>query len=370
MSASVLSRTLQSITDIKAQELEKKRRAYEDRKREVLNSTENKDEDSIARVSFLLSILKKNDPSFSTYDNLTNLERWLLQARYNPSVPDAMLDSYEKQIRSSLDFQSRRLNLADLYSRLLAEWLNPSTSVNEEATVDNNSSLDESFEMVENNRLQQLREKFEAVVFTPLETDEVEIDKYLHDLFQGDTHLKALNRMRKGIETYGDRAMENHTPFDERTLRWCIKGLLNNDLLNDEKKTMLQIFLDDAVVLLEMANVLNMRWVDIRNWSWDSGETGMPVEPRRQLNGKFRTMMHEDVLQAILLHYIGMTWSVYIKSTLSDVIRYTSIWKHQTRVAQDDCDRRQYYGLDDGLASGSNLEQERQQTYREDYFLS
>jgi hypothetical protein len=53
--------------------------------------------------------------------------------------------------------------------------------------------------------------------------------------------------------------------------------------------------------------MLNMKYKDLKNWSWDAGDAGMPVEPRRQLNGKYRIMMDEDVLQALLLHYIGVT---------------------------------------------------------------
>ena len=72
-------------------------------------------------------------------------------------------------------------------------------------------------------------------------------------------------------------------------------------------------------------DVLNMKMADIKNWQWDAGEEGLPVEPRRQLNGKYRIMMDEDILDAIFLHYVGMTWNVGMKTILCDVARYTGI---------------------------------------------
>lgn len=46
----------------------------------------------------------------------------------------------------------------------------------------------------------------------------------------------------------------------------------------------------DKVVLAEIVDVPNMRYVDLESWSWDADE-GIPVAPRRQLNGKYRVVM-------------------------------------------------------------------------------
>jgi hypothetical protein len=84
------------------------------------------------------------------------------------------------------------------------------------------------------------------------------------------------------------------SPFDEKTLVWSLKGLLNNDLLKDEKKAILEEFLKDDVARGEICDVLNMQHADIKNWSWEVGGEGLPVEPRKQLNGKVRIMMDEE----------------------------------------------------------------------------
>jgi hypothetical protein len=82
------------------------------------------------------------------------------------------------------------LDLAALYSRLLTEWLGSANHGADEAALDDTDSLDGSLEIIQKDRLKQLKDKFEAVVFTPQETDEVEIDNYLFGLFAGDNGEK------------------------------------------------------------------------------------------------------------------------------------------------------------------------------------
>lgn len=62
--------------------------------------------------------------------------------------------------------------------------------------------------------------------------------------------------------------------------------------MSDLKKNTLEEFLKDEVVLAKIADVLNMRFVDLEGWSWDANlDNGIPVAPCRQLNGKYRIVM-------------------------------------------------------------------------------
>ena len=288
-----------------------------------------------------------------------------------------MLDDFERELTARLDVQTRRLDLADLYSRLLREWLSSGGEVisDEDLVMEESASLDGNFDVVEieRDRLQQLREKFEAVVFTPVETDQVEIHDYLESLFDGEDGAKALERLRRDVQCTADSSsLANPAPFNDRVLTWCLKGLLANELLSDEKKSTLREFQQDAVARGEICDVLNMTFADIKNWTWEAGEEGIPIEPRRQLNGKYRIMMDEGVLEAIFLHYIGITWSVSMKTTLGNLIEYTRIWKRDSRIPQEEVDKRRYYLGDyrSHQEARENVEKERQRVYREDFFLS
>jgi hypothetical protein len=279
-SSSILSQTLQSITITKIQELEKQRQSYEQRKNHVLSSADDEAKDLRKKVSHLHAGVK--DLDVWSYDELKNISRWLHQSNYDPSVPDEMLMKFEKELRSRLDIKSRKLELADLYSRLLTEWIDSPNLEDTESSMLENTSLDDPFEVVQTaqkERLQQLREKFERVVFEPLETSEAEIDNYLRSLFKGDAGERAFKRLQESVKHAGESMLAEKQPFDQQSLRWCIKALLRNELLNDEKKASLRDFLQDEAVLNEIRDVLNMRYAELQNWSWNLGAEGMPVVP-------------------------------------------------------------------------------------------
>ena len=197
-------------------------------------------------------------------------------------------------------------------------WLQQPDVISGDAQIRHESTdlkedSESSFGVLGEDRLQQLCEKFANVVFTPYETDEVEIDLYLQGLFKDDTGAKALARLRKSIRLQDD-LLSDRTPFSPEVLRWCANGLLHNTLLTSEKTAVLQDFLDNDTVMREIADVLNMRWVDFKNWSWNAGEEGIPVKPRQQLNGKIRIHVDEDILQSLFLHYVRTQWSVSFKT--------------------------------------------------------
>lgn len=54
--------------------------------------------------------------------------------------------------------------------------------------------------------------------------------------------------------------------FDPTSSKWVIEGLPRSDLVTDEKRKVLRDFLNNAVVLGEVANVLNMRMSSLDKW--------------------------------------------------------------------------------------------------------
>ena len=376
-SSSVLSETLQSITVTKIRELEKQKEAYKARKNKILESTDDGSKDVRDRIYALLDGVKDLTDSGNQLVNneLHNIRRWLDQSVYDPSVPEAKLLGFEQHLRCQLDKGSRKLDLAHLYSRLLTEWID-SPATNAEPEGLERSGSDESFEMVEESqkaRLQQLRDKFARVVLEPLETDEVEIDNYLAQLFQGDHGERTLKILRRDVSNNGKLMLEDSCRLDEQTLRWTIKALLKNDLLNDEKKASMNDFLKDEAVLAEIQDVLNMRYRDLKDWNWNLGEEGMPVLPRQSLNGKWRVMMDEDVLQAILTHWIGTCWAVRMKQALNGARRSAGLWKKYTNIRDDERAKRQYYFQSSAfgqMMNGSKVAYERQRVYQDDFFMA
>lgn len=252
-SSSVLSETLQSITVTKIRELEKQKRTYNSRKDKIIEAA-NKEDDLRARLDILLDGSKTLCEK-KTSTERHNIECWLSQSRFDPSISDEKLLSFEEQLLNLLDRGSRKLDLAHLYSRLLTEWIQSPTSNDAELDDPAGSGSDESFEVVQDAqkaRLEQLRDKFARVVFEPLETNEAEIDNYLTSLFEGEHGAKTLKSLRKQVQRCGERMHSPNFLLEDQSLRWCIKALLKNDLLNDEKKASLNDFLKDEAVLSEI----------------------------------------------------------------------------------------------------------------------
>ncbi|PGH27769.1 hypothetical protein AJ80_00557 [Polytolypa hystricis UAMH7299] len=371
-SATVLSQTLQAITITKIKELEKQRKSYEQLKSNTVTAADAEPNDIRKRVELLANGVE--ELNIWSESELHNIRLWLHQSKYDASVPQERLEQFERQLRARLDVRSQQLNLADLYSKLLIEWIDSPKSGDAEPPASDDTALDD-FQMVESiekEKLQQLRERFEQVVFEPHLTDEVKIDCYLRSLFEGNSGEEALNRLRREVKNKGETLFWTERLFDRRSLAWCIKSLLRSDLLDEEKKSSLHDFLQDEAVLNEIKDVLNMRYSDLLNWSWDLNGRGIPVVPRQSLNGKWRVVMDDDVLQALLTHWIGTQWAVSIKRTLHEVTRYTGIWKRGVHMPEEKKTIRNYY-LDtegSGVVKSTGVEGIRQDDYMNHFFLA
>lgn len=280
-SATILSQTLRSITSTKVKELDKQRQSYEQLKQRILAAADAVSDDIRKRINILADGVEELD--IWSEDELHNIRLWLHQSKYDSSVPRERLEKFEHLLRASLGVRSQKLSVADLYSRLLIEWTDsPQNGYDAEPSIPEDGTMPEDFQSAEDmqkKRLQELREKFERVVFTPLKTDEIEIDLYLSSLFEGDAGEYALSRLRDEVKRKGKSLLSTKRLFDRQGLEWSIKSLLKSDLLKEEKKSSLQAFLQDEAVLNEIKDVLNMRYADIQNWSWDLGDRGIVVEP-------------------------------------------------------------------------------------------
>ena len=369
--ASVLSQTLKSISLTKIREISKQRAKYEQRKDAVLAKAGQHADNPHERIAHLLCGVEDLYPESLSDHKVQNVKFWVQQSRYDASVPPDMLATCEELLRGKLEVQSRRLALAHLYSRLVTEWMEPAAPMSGDDPV----AIDDSFEVVDRQkeRLQELCDRFEQVVFSPLGTDEVEIDHYMSSLFPSDDNKKALSNLRKRINDEGESLMRIVAPFTKETLRWCINALLAEDLLSDAKQAILRDFLENELVLGEIADVLNMRYADFDSWEWDAGAQGIPVLPRQQLNGKHRIWMDEDVLQAIFVEYVGIRCCNFLSANLKYFVgdRKSHMWRWDVGSGMsplDDLRRRYYLGRAYSVDGGVNSQ--RQSAYNRVFFLS
>ncbi|RSM05122.1 hypothetical protein CDV31_009756 [Fusarium ambrosium] len=327
----VFSQTLRSITRTKFEQLARQKRAYESAKTALLRDVN--DEPSPKRAKILVDGATKlsDTSSLSQQPTVEILQRFLLQAVNDPSVSQEAIESYEHDLRNELDACSEKHRFAELYAKLIEEWISTSESDSSQLHVPRAES-------------QEQRAIWEQYVFSAKEVDGDAIKTYLGNLFQseGSSHVKkAYNDLMESFKSFQETWDEEDTHFDEDSLQHCIQGLLRSDLLNDQKRMTLNDFLGNKVVLREIADVLNMRMRTRVSWEWDGDCT---VEPRRNLNGRYRFYPDEDLLQSLFLYYIGRKWCVMLRQAAETFCKQRQVMKPAfPALSKEEARRRQHF---------------------------
>lgn len=376
-SGSVFSQTLQEITNTKLEELAKKRGLFEKQKATAIAAADSK-KDALDMLTALADGVKKcfsltvKDGKVVRANNghprlvvaLQNLDRFIDQARFDPSISSDIVAQWKNTLLRYLETQSLKHQYADLYGKMTVEWLTSSIPKTKATEVDA-MDVSDDFEELSTRAKIESRKEWEERVFVEASVDRSAITDFLNQLFDTKESKKALQQLRKEVSS-----MEYHLRADKQfgltTLSWIIKGLLASDLLSNEKRQVLRDFEHNTVILMELADVLNMRMSGLKNWSWGNE---VNVEQRRQLNGIYNIYMHEDLLQAIFLQYIGVQWSVKIKASFKNILNNRDVWKsgHQ-ELSPLQKQRRSWYLPTPSY--GSTVQQIRSACYEQGFFVS
>lgn len=380
--SSAFSQTLNSITTTKLELLSKQHADFTSYKTEILYSVKNA-HDPREKVRLLLDGIKSwrgtdtSGPSSvnSHSEYLRNVERFLFQAQQDPSINESCLSEWEDNLTQSLETEKVKFEYAELFGRLLTEWIASSAppakvtpenkkslhkreASGEEVDIESLDSPMDAFEKIGRKEMHEQRLLFEAHVFVDKKTNTAAITAYLEDLFSQSKESKnELTAMRKRMSDFGENLLR--TTFTVNDLESTIRSLLATDLLSNEKRNTLKEFVLNKSILTEVTDVLNMHLSSLPSWSWtvDGVAGGIPVEMRRHLNGKYRIFMDEEILQAIFLHYIGSMWGVEFKRNFFLIYR-SRAWKLPSKpLSKAENERRGYFlsemVVDDRRAPGT-----------------
>ncbi|RYP48508.1 hypothetical protein DL769_011194 [Monosporascus sp. CRB-8-3] len=379
---SVLSSTIQDITNTKLEELSKRRSRFEAQKAQLISSFDH-EKQPLKRLQILGDGVKacyavKTDKAGKVLLGQTknrdlelelqNLDGFLAQAAYDPSVSAGMMDKWEKSLLRHLDMQSLKFQYASLYAQLVTEWLAAEKS---DQNVPEDTALTEGSEDAASAMKRDSRAEWERMVFEPAQVDEDYLRAYLDKTFglqDPEAHKKkALRDLRMRVAAFESK-LSAPNQFDNATLQWVADGLASSTLLTDEKREVLKDFKNNPIILSEIADVLNMRIAALDSWTWGD-DRGVPLEQQRRLSGIYNIVMHEDLLQALFLEYVGVKWSVFLKSALREFCDASGSCKAGGRdIPKTDLMRRQYY-LGKQSTEGS-VQWLRNTIYRSHYFLS
>ncbi|KAM0171613.1 hypothetical protein ACHAPC_010997 [Botrytis cinerea] len=387
MSGGVFSETLQSITTTKLTEISKNRHHFESQKDALFHNLSN-ELDQRKRLKLLLEGVKQSFAITTpitekrSHGNVTklsplellvkNLEKFIAQAEYDPSISDKTLEQWEKYLVRHINVQSSKHQYATLYGELVTEWLSAEQQQKAVEVVNDTSEIDEEFHKVKKESVARTegRTNWENLVFQPFETDHKAITTYLTNLFgingENGQARKALNALRKQVETFGI-TLSAPDQFNPTVLRWTINGLISSGLLSEEKRAALKDFLASPVILTEVADVLNMRLASIDMWEWNRD---IPVEQRRHLNGTYHMFIDEDLLEALFLQYIGVKWSVFFKKAFRDFSNFDGAWSKLNKpIPPTDQERIDFY-LGPSYNHRGSVMEKREELYKSIYFMS
>lgn len=410
-STSALPLTLKSISSTKLEELSKQRALFNQRKSEILDAANSVSGNDLRRkVQILLEGVTRlagrpedafdcdddmdqdrvgggrSSPSSSSLANTSssdwkrsrdvNIRRFLLQSQYDRSVSDEVLRGWIKSLESDLEILSVKYEHATFYSDMVTEWL--SNFEDKKATNKGPDDMDEedddtksdksAFEKVGRAAMHEQRATWEHLVFSPADVDSQSIETYLERLFtRTKLSQQALRDLRDQIKAFGTQfRSEAKESFNIELLKTVSRSLLASDLLSPEKVLILKEFLRNDEVAQEVADVLNLRFVALDRWNWSP--EGVSVEMRRQLNGKYRVFMDEDLIDALLFHYVGLKWAVEFRNVFLQFFD-SSAWKSNAKtIPKAWVDRRRYFTGQSTRAGF--VDSLRKNRYREDYFMS
>ena len=277
------------------------------------------------RVEVLLKLLKENKIEIPEGISTETIRAFLRQCQHDASVSPSMIESWERQLKASLDVPSRKYEHAHLFGRLAMEWVKDGSQ--ETPSEEQN----DKFETVGRKEMVEQRTEWEKLVFNPpANTDPAAIEAYLKGLFETSTESqRGLKLIRKSFKDPDSSTEWEYKvpPFDSEGIKVCIAHLLTGDTLSPAKQAALKDLRDNKLVLAEIADVLNMELDNLQTWSW--GSQPIDLDIRRSLNGRYRVFMDEELLQAIFLQYVGVQWAIKLKETLTNFLN-SGAWKEST----------------------------------------
>ena len=172
------SQTLLGITTAKLEQLAKKRDSFENRYAGVIAKT-NAESDDLEKVRTLSEglkvtfgasisngqIVRGSTNNLRMETDLKNFDRFLAQARYDPSISAKAVKQWQEALMRHLEVQSLKYLYADLYGRLTTEWLSSKQKVIPQASSDDVDM--EDFEHVAGTKRIDSRVEWERSVSTP-----------------------------------------------------------------------------------------------------------------------------------------------------------------------------------------------------------
>ncbi|KAJ3151838.1 hypothetical protein HDU89_001887 [Geranomyces variabilis] len=157
----------------------------------------------------------------------------------------------------------------------------------------------------------------------------------------------ALKNCRAQFADFGRELQDGKIDLD--SVKAMVDGLSSADLLSYQQLAILKQARDSS----------------IESWTWGAE---VPLEMRRQLSGKYRVYMEEELTDALLIHYVGMRLVIKF-AALMDSVYDGSAWKKHSQINKSRQALWDYY-IGHRDETSETLKEKLDETFKQNYFLS
>ncbi|WFD21121.1 hypothetical protein MCAP1_003378 [Malassezia caprae] len=267
-----------------------------------------------------------------------NLSHFLKQAEWDPFIRPSQVAAWGNSLLLELEQKRARYDATALFSKLVLQWIKNPVSVP--------NPMDETESSPRYLELEQQRDTWKSYAFEEKVTDKAEIFEYLDNF--------------------------DEITIDKNSIRVALRALLKKDLFVGEKRSALEDLQSRDIVLDEIADALRSDLNTLESWSWQAHP--IPVHFRKNINGRFRVYLDEEIYQAIFIQIVGTFWAVFLKRELKRFVS-SSAWLEKrptTKLNREHIQKRINLMGENRESSRRDysINNSRWKTYRDVFFLS
>lgn len=294
--------------------------------------------DTVTRVKALLEDVAKLNPELEDDDDMDIMASFIEQAENYRSVSELKVLKLERQLRRKISKQLDRLEVSALHAKLLQEALSVGSSAT--STAAKLEHVEDDFEVVEEQDLNELLEKFESDTLTAEDIDVGALENYLSALFPHAEEEKELQTLRTNVQTFEKDLLADGLDLDRDLLMWCIMDLLRDEFISEERRKTLEGYLQSPIALRELVSLLNMK--SVRHWEYKNADKGLPVTALQNAEGELSIVVEEGVIESLFLHALGISWAIKLKGWLYRIVSYSASFGIST-PSMEELYKRRYF---------------------------
>ena len=338
--------TLKAVTDVKHAQLNENFEIFNSFHQNLLESIEGKA--PLKQLEILLEKCSKPSSSFDISSLINRVEALSVFSQDTAFCSDTKVRAWCKEIIDSLNIESEKYKYTRLFYKLILDAVQESSKPQEKKG-------DFKAEMAEQ------REQFEQFVFSESTGDATVIKGYLNDELFG-KYGDELEKLRNEITTFCNSFSD--LPIAVSDVTSTIRNLIATGLVNNDNIKILRGFLDNTVVIKEIADVMTVKLRSLNSWNWPM--EGLKAEQKRQLSGKYRVYAHSDLIDTIFLHYLGVTWAVQLRQTL---VKFTKSKAWKLNYNEKSNERKEFY-FGSKISAVIPIDQKRYRVQHEKFLLT